>query len=113
MPHLLGSAYLFGASVEHMQTIYDVESKELEAWQDSPAEITVEDWREFLGDKKYQRAYVDFYEDELALKFDYDWTRVFEEYLFTGKQPLVNGLIGGCMSYTTFMKNKEANTKSQ
>ena len=24
--------------------------------------------------------------------------RVFEEYLFTGAQPLINGLIGGCMS---------------
>jgi len=48
-----------------------------------------------LGDKRYQRAYVDFYEDELALKFGYDWEKVVEEYLFSGKQPLINGLIGG------------------
>jgi len=102
MSHLLGSAYLFGANIHQMQTIYDVESKELEPWEDSPAEITVSDWREFLGDKKYQRAYVDFYEDELALKFDYDWKKVIEEYLLTGAQPMINGLIGGCtfMSYT-------------
>ena len=95
MPHLLGSAYLFGASVDQMQHIYAVESKELEEWHDSPAEISAADWRDFLGDKRYQRAYVDFFEDELALKFGYDWQKVAEEYLFSGKQPLINGLIAG------------------
>src|ERR1700710_908764 len=40
MPHLLGSAYLFGANVDQLQNIYDEESKELEEWQDSPAEIS-------------------------------------------------------------------------
>jgi hypothetical protein len=95
MPHLLGSAYLFGANVEQMHHIYDEESKELEPWSDSPAEISDADWRDFLGDKRYQRAFVDFFEDELALKFGYDWKRVVEEYLFSGKQPLINGLIAG------------------
>jgi len=113
MPHLLGSAYLLGAHVEQLQQIYDEESKELDAWHDSPAEITVGDWREFLGDKRYQRAYVDFYEDELALKFDYDWKRVLEEYLFSGKAPLINGLIGGLghplihLGYAYELQNKE------
>lgn len=95
MPHHLGSAYLFGADVDQLQNIYDQESKELEAWHDSPAEISESDWRDFLGDKRYQRAYVDFYEDELALKFGYDWKKVLDEYLFSGKQPLINGLIAG------------------
>jgi len=95
MAHLLGSAYLLGATVEQLQHIYDVEAKELEEWHDSPAEITDADWRDFLGDKKYQRAYVDFYEDELALKYGYDWKKVIEEYLFSGKKPLINGLIAG------------------
>lgn len=95
MPHLLGSAYLFGASVDQMQHIYDEDSKELEEWHDSPAEISDADWRDFLGDKRYQRAYVDFYEDELALKFGYDWKGVADEYLFSGKQPLINGVIAG------------------
>lgn len=95
MSHLLGSAYILGASVEQMQKIYDVESKDLEEWEDSPAEITDQDWRSFLGDKRYQRAYVDFYEDESALKFGYDWKRVVEEYLFSGKEPLIHGIIGG------------------
>lgn len=95
MPHLLGSAYLLGASTEQLQKIYDEESKELEDWEESPAEITDTDWRDFLGDKRYQRAYVDFYEDELALKFGYKWQAAVEEYLFSGKRPLINGLIGG------------------
>ncbi|TVY41738.1 Questin oxidase [Lachnellula occidentalis] len=95
MPHHLGSAYLFGANASQLQKIYDKESKELEEWEDSPAEVTDSDWRDFLGDKKYQRAYVDFYEDELALKFNYDWKKVADEYLFSGKEPLINGVIGG------------------
>jgi hypothetical protein len=95
MPHLLGSAYVLGANADQLQKIYDNESKELEEWEDSPAEITDTDWRDFLGDKSYQRAYVDFFEDELALKYEYHWQRVAEEYLFSGKEPLINGLIGG------------------
>jgi hypothetical protein len=95
MPHLLGSAYLLGANVDQLQEIYDNEAKELEEWKNSPAEISDADWRDFLGDKRYQRAYVDFFEDELALKFGYDWQRVAEEYLFSGKAPLINGLITG------------------
>lgn len=95
MPHLLGSAYLLGANVDQLRHIYDEESKQLEEWHDSPSEISDADWREFLGDKRYQRAYVDFYEDELALKYGYDWKKVAEEYLFSGKHPLINGLIGG------------------
>ncbi|KAG9244599.1 hypothetical protein BJ878DRAFT_480018 [Calycina marina] len=113
MNHLLGSAYLFGATVEQLQTIYDEESEELEAWQDSPNEILVDDWRDYLGNKKYQRAYVDFFEDQLALEFDYDWKKVIEAYLFAGKEPLVNGLIGGLghplihLSYAYELQNKE------
>lgn len=95
MPHLLGSTYLLGANASQMQKIYDKESKELEPWHESPAEISDADWQDFLGDKRYQRAYVDFFEDELALKFGYDWSKVVDEYLFSGKQPLVNGLIAG------------------
>jgi len=106
MPHLLGSAYLFEADVDHLQKIYDVESKELEEWQDSPAEISDADWRDYLGDRRYQRAYVDFFEDELALKFGYDWKRVGEEYLFSGKEPLINGVVAGRMPPFSSLKNK-------
>jgi hypothetical protein len=95
LPHILCSAYLLGANEDQLHHIYDVESKQLEEWPDSPAEITDSDWRDFLGDRNYQRAYVDFFEDELALKFGYKWQKVAEEYLFTGKNPLINCVISG------------------
>ena len=89
-PHILCSAYLLGANEDQLHHIYDEESKELEEWQDSPAEISHDDWRLFLGKREYQRAYVDFFEDELALKHDYDWKTVAMEFLFEGKTPLIN-----------------------
>ncbi|KAB8303989.1 hypothetical protein EYC80_005340 [Monilinia laxa] len=95
LPHHLGSAYLLGADYDQLQKVYSEESKHLQEWQDSPGEITDADWREFLGEKTYQRAYVDFFEDELALKFSYDWKALVEEYLYSGKAPLVNGLTSG------------------
>ena len=71
--------------------------RNLRIGEDSPAEITDVDWRNYLGNKKYQRAFLDFYEDELALKYDYNWKEVVHEYLFTGEHPLVNSLISGRM----------------
>ncbi|KAI2624350.1 hypothetical protein GGR54DRAFT_596079 [Hypoxylon sp. NC1633] len=95
MPHILSSAYLLGADVQHLHKIYDVEAQELEPWKSSPAEIVEDDWRDFLGDSRYQRAYVDFFEDALALKHNYQWKGVVEEYIYGGREPLVNCLIGG------------------
>jgi hypothetical protein len=97
MPHILCSAYLLGADEKQLHTIYDDESESLEPWRPSPAEIVRDDWRDFLGDKKYQRAYVDFFEDSLAINHGYRWKKVVEEFMYSGKQPLVNGLIGGRM----------------
>ncbi len=95
MPHILCSAYLLGASVPQLYHIYDVEAAALDPWVASPAEVVQSDWRDFLGDKHYQRAYVDFFEDALVLKFSYDWKKVVAEYVFKGEEPLINGLIGG------------------
>ncbi|KAI1106993.1 hypothetical protein F4804DRAFT_298984 [Jackrogersella minutella] len=95
MPHILATAYLLGADVQQLHTIYDVEAQTLEPWHPSPAEIVEDDWKDFLGDPRYQRAYVDFFEDALALKHNYQWKGVVEEYLYDGKRPLVNCLFGG------------------
>jgi hypothetical protein len=94
-PHVLSSAYLLGASEKQLNDIYDAEIKELESWKPSPSEVVDEDWRDFLGDKEYQRAYVDFFEDKLAMDFNYNWKQVVEHFLFSGEQPLFHGLIGG------------------
>ncbi|KAI1816486.1 cell cycle checkpoint protein RAD17 [Poronia punctata] len=113
MPHALCSAYLLGASESQLHNVYDAESKDLEPWKPSPAEVTQGDWREFLGDKRYQRAYVDFFEDSLAMRHGYDWKKVVEEYMFGGKEPLVNSLISGLghplihLGYAYEMENKE------
>ncbi len=43
---------------------------------------------------RYQRAYVDFFEDELVLN-GYDWRKVLVTYLVQGKEPLINNLVSG------------------
>ena len=45
---------------------------------------------------RYQRAFVDFFEDELVLN-GYNWRQVLDNYLFKGKEPLVNCLVAGRM----------------
>lgn len=52
-PHILGSAYILGADADQLNHIYDVESKNLESWKDSPGEIAKHDWRDFLGKREY------------------------------------------------------------
>ena len=43
---------------------------------------------------RYERAYVDFFEDELVLK-GYDWRKVVEQYLFSGDKPVGKCLVSG------------------
>jgi hypothetical protein len=48
-PHILGSAYLLGGTSEHLNEVYEKESRGLEEWKDSPGEVTGGDWRGYLG----------------------------------------------------------------
>ncbi len=97
-PHILGSAYILGCDADHLNQIYDSEAASgLVPWEDSPGEIARYDWREFLGKGEYERAFVDFFEDELVAK-GFDWKAVVEEILFDGGKegaPLVNNLVSG------------------
>lgn len=43
---------------------------------------------------RYERAFVDFFEDELV-HHGYDWKAVANEFLFSGKEKLFNSLISG------------------
>lgn len=43
---------------------------------------------------RYQRAFVDFFEDQLVFR-RYNVEEVLEEYLLGGKHPLINGMISG------------------
>jgi len=108
----LGSAYILGGTHEHLNDIYDKEAEQLEPWKDSPGEITDDDWRDFLGKReyvpssvrhvqmrrlthcRYQRAFIDFFEDQLVSR-GYDWKLLLNDFLFEGKEPLINGMISG------------------
>ncbi|KAI9831886.1 MAG: hypothetical protein M1819_004608 [Sarea resinae] len=111
-PHILGSAYLLGASPAQLNSIYDEEAKELEHWEDSPEEVSQHDWQSYLGDKRFQRAYVDFFEDQLV-RYNYDWQSIVHDYLFNGKEPLINGIVGGLghplihLGYAFELSNRE------
>lgn len=93
-PHLLGSAYIFGADEDELNHIYEEEGKNLEPWKDSPGEISEHDWRDYLGKREYQRAFIDFFEDQLV-RHGYNWRSLLDEYLLSGNEPLINNLISG------------------
>lgn len=82
-PHLLGSAYLLKASPDHLTNIYEdiSHNDNLEDWEDSPGEIAEHDHRDFLSKREYQRAWVDFFEDQVV-ESGYDWKGVVTHYLF-------------------------------
>ncbi|PYH93783.1 hypothetical protein BO71DRAFT_399389 [Aspergillus ellipticus CBS 707.79] len=91
-PHILSSSFLQGADADDLGRVFDAESKLLEAWTDAPGEISTDDWREYLARREYQRAFVDFFEDEVVRQ-GYDWKEVVTDYLFSGKEPLFNSII--------------------
>ncbi|EXJ90955.1 hypothetical protein A1O1_04062 [Capronia coronata CBS 617.96] len=87
-PHILGSAYLLGGTADQLNEIYeDAASNEgHEPWTESPSEIALHDYRDFLGKREYQRAFVDFFEDQLVLH-GYDWKEIVEHFLFERGAP--------------------------
>lgn len=111
---ILSSAFLQGADADELGRVYETESKLLEPWTDSPGEISTDDWRDYLGcreyvcspvsvgdlfadSNRYQRAFVDYFEDELV-RFSYEWKKVVNEYLFSGPEPMFNSIIADCKS---------------
>jgi len=77
-----------------MQKLYDEEAEELDPWTDSPSEVTEDDWRDYLGEREYQRAYLDFFDDELT-RNGYDWKKVVAKIMLSGDNPLIYGVFGG------------------
>ena len=43
---------------------------------------------------RYQRAFLDFFEDEMV-RLGYDWKQVVAHYMLEGEHPLITGAIGG------------------
>ena len=98
LPHILGSAYLLGGTSKHLEDVYAEESKMLVRWEDSPGEISEHDWRDYLGQRDYERAYIDFFEDQVA-EHGYDWKAVVRKFLFEGERPLANGVVGSGLAH--------------
>ena len=47
-----------------------------------------------LTEGSYQRAYIDFFEDQLV-EHGYDWKALLEKYLYEGDEPLINNMVSG------------------
>ncbi|KAJ5376640.1 hypothetical protein N7509_013526 [Penicillium cosmopolitanum] len=97
LPHLLGSGYILGASSKQLKELYEHEIKTLVRVDDTSVRgnsISKNEWRKFLGQKSYTVAYVDFFDSEVKMN-NGDWKAVLQQYLFSGAEPLVNGLVGG------------------
>lgn len=101
---LLGSAYLLNGSADYLNDIYEdaVAHDGHESWEDSPSEIALHDYRDFLGLREYQRAWVDFFEDQLVTGGDYEWSNVVQKFLFeegSRRRPnpisIIHSIVGG------------------
>ncbi len=57
--------------------------------------VSVLRWLWLTERHRYQRAFIDFFEDQLVSKH-YDLKELLDEFLLGGKEPLINGLISGC-----------------
>lgn len=55
-----------------------------------------------LTRSRYQRAFVDFFEDQLVA-FGYDWKALVAHYMYDGKQPLINSVVSGRESHLLFV----------
>lgn len=53
-------------------------------------------WDFSLTPSRFDRAFVDFFEDEMV-HLSYDWKEVVAEYLFTGKEPMFDSIMASRM----------------
>ncbi|KAL3488541.1 hypothetical protein BJX62DRAFT_239895 [Aspergillus germanicus] len=97
LPHLLGSAYFLRASAQQLEELYEHEITTLREIDDTfilGSALSRDNWRQFLGQKPYTVAYVQYFDRELEHS-NGDWKKVLRDYLFPGPEPLINGFCGG------------------
>ncbi|KAL3441845.1 hypothetical protein BJX65DRAFT_321979 [Aspergillus insuetus] len=97
LPHLLGSAYFLGASAQQVEELYEHEITMLREIDDTfimGSALSTSNWTQFLGQKPYTVAYVQYFDRELE-RNNGDWKTLLREYLFPGPEPLINGFCGG------------------
>lgn len=59
---LLSSAWIQGADADELHRLYETECLVMEPWVDSPGEVSLDDWRDFLGRREYVSPLSLFYE---------------------------------------------------
>ncbi|GKZ85967.1 hypothetical protein AnigIFM56816_000815 [Aspergillus niger] len=109
---ILSSAYLLGAGTSDLERMYEAEIRGLEPWTDSPSDVTPENWRDCVGKKENERAFLKFFQGEVAREGG-DWKKAIAYYLFSGKQPLINSVVAGAghslihLGYAYHMSSRE------
>jgi hypothetical protein len=93
--HHLGSLYFLGATNDRLEQLYKNMHDEVNFYKPSPHEITRANWRQLLGDKRFCKAYQQFFDQELTASGDH-WQHKFLEFLLDNKpEPMINGVVGG------------------
>jgi hypothetical protein len=85
-----------GADEAQLKAIAKSEGQALRPVQEVAIQesLNAGNWRQHFGQKEYTLAFTKFFDDEIA-KAGGDWRSVVQEHLFSGKEPLVNGMCGG------------------
>lgn len=99
--HILASAYFLGATAETLYEIYESQNNSVAKWkEDSPAEVTDEDWYELMGNKAYERGFFDYFQEKISDTKAFDWRDVVESFLVCKDAPkglmttaMVSGLL--------------------
>ena len=93
--HHLGSLYHLNATADRLEELYRDMHDEVNMYEPSPYEITRANWRELLGDKRFCKAYQEFFDRELTASGDH-WQQKFLELLLENPaEPMINGVVGG------------------
>lgn len=101
-PHALISAYFLGATPEMLTRIYEEVSEDSAKWEeDSPAEVTDDDWFEFIGNKDYERGFHNFFHEKITEGSTFNWQAVVQEFLVKPDphvaKLMMEGLVGGLL----------------
>ncbi|KAK0725326.1 hypothetical protein B0H67DRAFT_641768 [Lasiosphaeris hirsuta] len=94
-PTALATVVFLRGTPDQLNAVYESEITELRAWAPSPLSITdVDNRTRFLGDIRFQRAYMTYFSMEIA-KFGGSSKALAMSHLLTGTKPLIYGLFAG------------------
>lgn len=102
IPHGLTSAYFLGATPETLTMMYEKTTTVLDKWEeDSPAEVTDDDWFLLLGKKPYERGFQDYFQEKVTDSLSFNWRTIVKEFLVTSEpensDKMMTSLFGGLL----------------